>query len=89
MERAGSGKTPITPDELLAAIHDKKLEPEKKADLVQRHSMTMMKNLFENPSAKNIKEVKQAASDIVDLILRDAQTTFFPINNCQPRLLYV
>ncbi|MDD5168252.1 MAG: DUF3391 domain-containing protein [Syntrophales bacterium] len=68
------------PGELLESIHDDHLTPEKKADLVQQHSITMMKNLLEQPSAANIQDVKNATTELVDLILRDDETTFFLIN---------
>ncbi len=70
----------IIPDELLAIIHTKHLSPEKKAALVQEHSITMMKNLLEHPTTENIKDVKKGTSELVDLILRDDATTFYLIN---------
>lgn len=70
----------LVPDELLTVIHDKSITPEKKANLVQEHSITMMKNLLDSPTAGNIKAVKKGMSEIVDLILRDDKTTFYLIN---------
>jgi HD-GYP domain-containing protein (c-di-GMP phosphodiesterase class II) len=72
--------TSIVPDELLAVIRDIHLPPEKKARLMQQHSITMMKNLLGSPTAGNIKAVKKGMSEIVDLILRDDKTTFYLIN---------
>jgi HD-GYP domain-containing protein (c-di-GMP phosphodiesterase class II) len=71
---------PIVSQEFLTIIHDKTLAPQQRADLVQQHSMSMMKNLLERPTADNIQELKKGASEIVDLILRDDETTFFLIN---------
>ncbi|MDQ5985471.1 MAG: Cyclic di-GMP phosphodiesterase [Syntrophus sp. SKADARSKE-3] len=70
----------LVPEELLTVIHDKHITPEQKANLVQEHSITMMRNLLNSPTAGNIKAVKQGMSEIVDLILRDDQTTFYLIN---------
>jgi HD-GYP domain-containing protein (c-di-GMP phosphodiesterase class II) len=71
---------PILSEEFLTVIHDKTLAPQQKAILVQQHSMSMMKDLLENPTADNIQELKKGASEIVDLILRDDATTFYLIN---------
>ena len=65
---------------MLEVIHDRKLDPEKKATLVREHSFTMMQRLLEQPTAENLKEVKKGTSEIVDLILRDNETTFYLIN---------
>jgi HD-GYP domain-containing protein (c-di-GMP phosphodiesterase class II) len=66
----------VVPHELREVIHDKNLPPEEKARLVQRHSITMMSNLLENPTADTIRQTKQGISEVVDLILTDAETTF-------------
>lgn len=66
----------VVPNELREAIHDKTLPAEEKAKLVQQHSITMMSNLLENPTAETIKEAKQGVSEVVDLILTDDETTF-------------
>jgi len=71
---------PIVPVELLAVIHDTHLTPEKKADLVRQHSITMMERLMEHPTAANIKDVKSATAELVDLILKDDETTSYLIN---------
>jgi len=66
----------VVPQELREVIRDKNLPPEEKARLVQRHSITMMSNLLENPTADTIRQAKQGISEVVDLILADAETTF-------------
>ena len=71
---------PVVPAELLAVVHDTHLPPEKKAELVRQHSLTMMKRLLEHPTAANIQNVKRATSYLVDLILKDDETTSFLIN---------
>ena len=68
------------PDDLLAVLNDRALLPERKARLLRQHSFTMMRNLFEEPTAENIEDVKRGTSEIVDLILRDDETTFYLIN---------
>jgi HD-GYP domain-containing protein (c-di-GMP phosphodiesterase class II) len=72
--------TPIASYELLAIIHDTNLAPGEKANLIQQHSISMMKNLLENPTAENIQDVKNATSELVDLILKDDEITFYLIN---------
>ncbi len=71
---------PVVPDELPEVIHDRRLEPEKKATLVREYSVTMMQRLLEQPTATNIQTVKKATTDLVDMILRDDATTFHLIN---------
>ena len=78
--RAYPPSQPFVPHELLPAIHDNKMPPETKAGLIQQHSVVMMKNLFKKPSSENIRELKKIISEIVDLILRDDETTFWLIN---------
>ena len=80
-EREGlKRKAPAVPPELPEIIHDKRCPPAKKANLIQQHSITMMKNLLENPTAANIQDVKKTTSSLVDLILRDDETTSFLVN---------
>ena len=71
---------PVVPAEFLSVIRDTHLTPEKRADLVRQHSITMMKRLMENPIAANIQSVKRATSELVDLILKDDETTSYLIN---------
>jgi len=71
---------PVVPPELQEVIHDNRLPPATKAKMIQRHSITMMKNLLEHPTAENIQGVKKATSNLVDLILRDDETTSFLVN---------
>ncbi|MBI5212918.1 MAG: HD-GYP domain-containing protein [Nitrospirae bacterium] len=66
----------LIPDELKEAIHDKTLPSEKKAELVYKSSVEIMGKLFEDPKAENIKESKQAISEIVDLIVSDNNTSY-------------
>lgn len=64
----------VVPEELVAAIEDKKLPPDKKSEAVYHHSIVMMQNLLESPTAENIHTSKQAISSITDLILSDDKT---------------
>ncbi len=64
----------VVPEELIAAIEDKSLSPEKKSAAVYHHSIEMMEHLLESPTAENIKASKQAISSITDLILSDDST---------------
>jgi HD-GYP domain-containing protein (c-di-GMP phosphodiesterase class II) len=70
----------IVPNELREAIHDKKLPAQEKAKAVQKHSMLMISNLLENPSAENIRDVKKGVAEVVDLILTDDDTSYYLMN---------
>jgi HD-GYP domain-containing protein (c-di-GMP phosphodiesterase class II) len=70
----------VVTDDLITTIHDKSLTPEKKSGLVRQHSITMMKSLLENPSAQNMKEVQKGISEVVSLILTDADTLHYLLN---------
>ena len=70
----------VVPADLLEVIHDKHLIPAKRALLVRQHSNTMMQRLLEQPTAANIQNVKSATTELVDLILRDDETTFYLTN---------
>jgi len=64
----------VVPEELIAAIEDKKLSPDKKSKAVYSHSIKMMEYLLESPTAENINASKQAISSITDMILSDDKT---------------
>ncbi|HUH66882.1 MAG TPA: DUF3391 domain-containing protein, partial [Syntrophales bacterium] len=65
----------VVPDGLRDAIHDVKLPPQEKAKAVRAHSITMISNLLENPTAENIRDVKKGVAEVVDLILTDDETS--------------
>lgn len=56
------------------AINSREMAPEKKAEVVYNYSLGIMKDLFESPKAENIKEVKNAVYDIVNLVLSEEET---------------
>lgn len=64
----------VVPEELIEAIEDKNLSPDKKSAAVYSHSIEMMEHLLESPTAENILASKQAISSITDLILSDNRT---------------
>jgi HD-GYP domain-containing protein (c-di-GMP phosphodiesterase class II) len=70
----------IIPEDLRTTIYDKKLPPEEKSRLVKHHSITMMKNLLDHPTAENIKEARKGISDIVNLILTEDTTLHYLLN---------
>lgn len=70
----------VVPDELREAIHDAKLPAQEKAKAVQKHSIHMIRNLLDNPSAENIRDVKKGVSEVVDLILTDDDTSYYLMN---------
>jgi HD-GYP domain-containing protein (c-di-GMP phosphodiesterase class II) len=66
--------------ELITTIRDRSLTPENKSRIVKQHSVAMMKDLLENPTAQNIKEVQKGISEIVQLILNDDSTLHYLLN---------
>jgi HD-GYP domain-containing protein (c-di-GMP phosphodiesterase class II) len=71
---------PILPLELREVIADKKMTPEKKAQLVHQYSIVMMNRLMDNPSVENIIQAKKGVADIVDLILANDATNKWLLN---------
>jgi HD-GYP domain-containing protein (c-di-GMP phosphodiesterase class II) len=67
----------IVADDLIATIHDKSLSRENKSRIISQHSITMMKNLLENPTEQNITEAKKGISEMVSLILTDDVTLHY------------
>jgi HD-GYP domain-containing protein (c-di-GMP phosphodiesterase class II) len=67
----------VATEDLIATVHDASLPAEKKSQLVRRHSITMMKGLLENPTAKNIKEAQKGITEVVNLILTDDHTLHY------------
>jgi HD-GYP domain-containing protein (c-di-GMP phosphodiesterase class II) len=65
----------VVPEALKAAIYDKEMLPETKAQAVHMHSVNMMNNLWMNPTGENIAEFKKGIVAVVDLILADDATT--------------
>ena len=63
--------------DLITTIHDESLPPRNKSRLVRQHSITMMKNLLENPTAQNIREAQKGISEVVGLILTDDDTLHY------------
>lgn len=59
----------VVPEELIDTIHNSKLTAQQKAKAIQKHSVSMISNLFNSPTADNIKQTKKGISEIVDLIL--------------------
>jgi len=66
----------LIPDELLEAIRNKTLDPNRKAKAVYKHSLKMMSRLLESPTAENIKASKGAIKSITNMILLDDDTAF-------------
>lgn len=64
----------LIPTELLEAIHDKALPPDKKSRIVYESSCVLVERLFEDPKAENIREAKRGIAEMVDLIIGDAAT---------------
>jgi len=64
----------VVPEALIAAVEDKHLPPDKKATAVYHHSIEMMKDLLESPTAENLKAGKEAISSITDLVLSEDKT---------------
>ena len=67
----------VVPVGLLEAIQDLRLPPQDKAKAVRAHSIAMINNLLENPTAENIQDVKKGIAEVVDLILTDDETSLY------------
>lgn len=70
----------IARDALLSAIGDTRTPPERKAEIVRKASIAMMKNLFDEPTAENIREAKKGISEMVKLILKEDETLYHLLN---------
>jgi len=55
-------------------LSDKKMEPAKRAEVIQIHSVDMMKNLWQNPTGEKIEDFKKGVVSVVDVILSDDAT---------------
>jgi HD-GYP domain-containing protein (c-di-GMP phosphodiesterase class II) len=73
-------RSTIVPDALRAAIYDTQAPSERKAEAIRQESVVMMKNLFDDPTAENIREAKKGISEIVHLILKEEQTLHYLLN---------
>jgi len=71
---------PVLPPELQEVIASRKLSPEKKAQMVHRHSIVMMQRLMESPTVESIVQAKKGIADIVDLILDNDETNKYLLN---------
>ncbi len=65
----------LIPQELVAALNDKKMPPREKSKVVYRQTCKMMERLFESPSAENIHASKKVISSVTDMILSEDETT--------------
>jgi HD-GYP domain-containing protein (c-di-GMP phosphodiesterase class II) len=61
-------------EQLKDALEDKKLKPEKRAEIIQTHSVDMMKSLWQDPSKEKIADFKKGVVSVVDAILSDDAT---------------
>ena len=60
--------------ELREAIHDRRMTPERKSQLVYHHTRQMMERLLEAPTVENIRAGKEAIRDVSNLVLADQET---------------
>jgi len=70
----------LIPNELKEVIYDKKMAAPQKAQVVYDISIGIMNKLLENPTHENIGEFKVGVTDIVDLILKDNETSHHLLN---------
>ena len=64
----------LVPPQLMEAIHDKGMAPQRKSQLVYHHSRELMEHLLEAPTAENIQAGKEAIRSVSDLVLADEET---------------
>jgi len=65
----------LIPPQLIEAVHDKTLAPEKKSKIVYESSRVLVERLLEDPKSENIQEAKKGISEIVDMILAEDSTS--------------
>lgn len=65
----------IISEKLRETIFDKAIPPLTKARQIHKYSGEMIKILLDNPTAENISATKRAVANVVDLILRDMETS--------------
>ncbi len=61
-------------DDLRNVLEDQKLPTEDKSVAVYKHSVNMMEQLFEFPTAENIQSSKEAIYHISDMVMADSDT---------------
>lgn len=61
----------LVPERLLDALHDAKLCPQKRSEVVYTHSREMISRLLDSPTAKNLRASKKVIGSIGDLVLSD------------------
>ncbi len=61
-------------DDLRNVLEDKQMPPEDKSAAVYKHSVSMMEQLLEFPSAENIQTSKEAIYQISDMVMADSET---------------
>ncbi|MBF0516048.1 MAG: DUF3391 domain-containing protein [Nitrospirae bacterium] len=66
--------------DLKEAIQDTRMAKEDKAKRVYESSLQMMGKLLDSPTAENIKQSKEAIADLVDMILREPDTSGYLLN---------
>ena len=62
-------------EQLKEDLSENKLNPGKRAEAIQTHSVEMMKNLWQNPTKEKIADFKVGVVSIVDVILSDDATS--------------
>ena len=70
----------LIPDELKEVINDEKIAAPQKAQMIYAISIGIMNKLLANPTHENIGEFKAGVTDIVDLILKDDETSRHLLN---------
>jgi HD-GYP domain-containing protein (c-di-GMP phosphodiesterase class II) len=71
------GEASIRTDKLGDAIKDRTLPALEKSRVVRDTTMTMMESLMDKPTAKNIRAVKTAITEIVKMMLTDDETASY------------
>jgi HD-GYP domain-containing protein (c-di-GMP phosphodiesterase class II) len=60
--------------QLLEALNDHSLPPERKSRMVYENSLNLMQNLLETPSPEALQETKGVVGSLTDMILHEDQT---------------
>ena len=67
-------------EQLKGLLSDNKMEPEKRAEVIQVHSVDMVKSLWHNPTGEKIEDFKKGVANVVDVILSDDATNRYLLN---------
>ena len=79
-EESDQDQDSLLPDDFEENVNSNNIDPRDQARIVYSSSLNIMQNLLKNPTAENIKEFKEGASQVVNMILSNDATASFLLN---------